>query len=346
MYIFKIILIIIAFFMLCPGMFVLWAWYKNNFSMKYLMQNLDFATDLDGFGGLPPVPNFDKNNTIVDTNCQQGYFIGIKDLGHTDGTDLCRNVCDSGEFDYKFIDKNGIFINGKEIRGAWCLPKPISRCNLNTSNAYIGINQYECVTKFPQLLGGPYGNQIIGCGDDNSFMDMLEEQTYSKYIPTNLIINDLDERLANGEFRYKCKFNSNDYFSLENTTIGSRFDVEKNSCSIFNSPGTLDFKTLTCKCENNINVDENVNLPCTNCTSGYAIIDEDRKQLGSRYGYSIGRDCVHPYRVTYHESLLSTIPCGINKLINMKDTQKTSCQRTLVLATNTYSPEMLEKILG
>lgn len=346
MLIFNLVLFIIAFLMLCPGFYVLWSWYKNNFSMKYLMQNLNYATDLDGFGGLPPVPDFDKNNQMSQDKCYQGYYIGIDDIGVDTGKALCENVCESGDFDYKFIDRNGIFINNKEIRGAWCLPKPISRCNLNTSNAYIGIGRYECITKFPQLLGGAYGNQIIGCGIDNTFMDMLEQQTYSKYIPTNLIINDLDERLPNGEYRYRCKFKEKSYFTLEDTTIGGRFDLEMNSCSTFDSPGTLDFKTLTCKCDNNLNINNDINLPCTNCTSGYGIVDEDRKQLGSRYGYSIGRDCVHPGKVTYHESLLSLIPCGVSKLISMKDSQKTSCQRTLVLATNTYSPEMLEKIVG
>lgn len=332
--------------MLCPGIYVLWAWYRNNFSMKYLMQNMNYATDLDGFGGLPPVPNFDKDNANNDDLCHQGYYIGMEDLGHTEGTELCGNVCGSGDFDYKFIDTNGIFVNKKEIRGAWCLPKPISRCNLSTSNAYIGINRYECITKFPQLLGGPYGNQIIGCGPDNTFMDILEEQTYSKYIPTNLIINDLDERLPTGEYRYKCKFKSNDYFSLEGTTLGGRFDIEVNSCAIFNSPGTLDLKNLTCKCENNFNLNDDPNLPCTNCTTGFGVIDEDRKQMGSRYGFSLGRNCVHPGRVSHHESLLSMIPCGMSKLISMKTDQKTDCHRTLLIATNTYSPEMLEKIEG
>lgn len=345
MLIFKIILFIIAVLMLCPGIYVLWAWYRNNFSMKYLMQNINFATDLDGFGGLPPVPNFDKDNENSD-KCYQGYYIGMEDLGQTEGTELCRNVCDSGDFDYKFIDKSGIFVNKKEIRGAWCLPKPISRCNLSTSNAYIGINRYECITKFPQLLGGQYGNQIIGCGPDNTFMDLLEDQTYSKYIPTNLIINDLDERMPNGEYRYICKFKSSDYFSLEKTALGGRFDMEVNSCAIFNSPGTLDIKTLTCKCDNNFNLNDDPNMPCTNCTSGFAVIDEDRKQSGSRYGYSMGRNCVHPARVTHHESLLSTIPCGMSKVVSMQETQRTGCQRTLVIATNTYSPEMLEKIEG
>lgn len=346
MWIFKIILFIIALLMLCPGMYVLWAWYRNNFSMKYLMQNLNYATDLDGFGGLPPVPNFDVDNTVTYARCDLGYFIGLDDLGHVDGTETCREVCDSGDYDYKYIDKNGIFINNKEIRGAWCLPKPVSRCNLNTSNAYIGINRYECITKFPELLGGPYGNEIIGCGPNNTFLDMLEQQTYSKFIPTNLILNDLDERLPSGDYRYKCKFDPNQYFSLEHTNIGGRFDIETNSCSLFNSPGTLDLKTLTCKCENKINVNDDINLPCTNCTSGYGIVDEDRKQLGSRYGYSIGKDCVHPDRVTHHESLLSHIPCGVSKLIGMKETQKASCQRTLIIATNTFTPEMMETIIG
>lgn len=346
MWIYLLFLLIIAIIIFSPAFYVLWSWTTNNFSMKYLMQNLNYATDLDGFGGLPPIVNFDPENSVSNVNCQQGFFLGLEDIGHIEGAQKCESVCQSGDYDYKFIEQNGIFVNNKEIRGAWCLPKPISRCNLNTSNAFIGINRYECITKFPQLLGGSSGNQIIGCGPDNSFYDMLNEQTYSKYIPSNLVINDLDERMPNGEYRYQCKFNKNEYVSLENTGLGSRFDIEKNICTTFNSPGILDFKTLTCKCDNNFNVDNDPNKPCTDCTSGFGIIDEDRKQYGSRYGYSIGTNCVHPDRVTHSESLLSVMPCGLSKMLNFKENQKTSCLRTLVLATNTYTPEMLEKIEG
>lgn len=333
--------------MLCPGIYLLLSWYTNNFSMKYLMQELNYATDFDGFGGLPLPINYDPNNSVDNSymKCVQGYYIGIEDIGYTSGTTLCSEICQSSDYEYKFVNASGIVINNKEIRGAWCLPKPIARCNLNTSNAFIGIKNYECITNFPQLLGGMHGNQIIGCGNENVFADMLNETTYSKFIPSNLIIDDLDERLPNGEYRYQCKYDKTKYFSLSGT-IGNRFDIETNICQVFDSPGTLDIPTLTCKCENDINVGSEKNAPCTNCTSGFEIVDEDRKQIGSRFGYSIGKDCSNPNLVSYQESLWALIPCGQSKMLQIVDTKKTACQRTLIQASNTYSPEMLEKIHG
>lgn len=337
-----IALIVILFW---PAIVFYRAWAKNNFSLDYLSQQLNYDTDLDGFGGLPLAHNYDSSGSAdLEADCSAGYFIGDEDLGASSGQELCNQTC--GESEYKFVSAAGIYINSKEIRGAWCLPSSVARCNLNTSNAFVGLNRYQCVSKFPQLFGGQYGNEIIGCGPSFAFSDMLAERTYSNFIPTNLVVSDLDQRLPDGSPRYVCKYNKTKHVDLANTGLGNRFDLETNVCAIFDSAGELDKEKLVCQCPNNNFFKNDPQMPCSRCTTGFGIVDEDKRQKGSRYGYSLGIDCVHPVTAGYTESAMAKVPCGVSTLTRFIKDKTTGCMRALVLATNTYSPPMLEKLLG
>lgn len=361
-YIFVIIFVISIFFIIIQPIIVLIkTWSESNFSNKYLSQDLDYYNDITGFDGLPNISHDDQLiGRIADSQdvCADGFYMGSIQMVNIDCTHVC-SATNSSQFTYKFISENNIVINNRYLRrGGWCLPSSLARCNLNISIAVKSVGKYECISKYPRLFGGLYGNDITGCSPLYEFKDNLKKITYSQSVPSTLVIQDLDERLPNSlEYRYACNTNKQ-FASFLDANLGDRFNLHYNSCNFFDTDGHI--KNQKCECTNKIAphnlikplmLDQNYTMEsiCTTCTSGYGIVDEQNAQYGSKYGISIGVNCVDPehieYYKTYYIEMNGVLPCGVHTLSKIREERvHYGCQRALLNITNTYTPQMLQLI--
>lgn len=355
------VFIFISVVLLWPGITFVIAWYQNNVSLEYLNRNAYSIIDNDGFAGLP-IP-FKYNKISGTTKCNDGIYLGPVDQINNSRSVDCNDVCggDGRTYEYKFIDSHHkIIINNRVLeRGAWCLPSEIAKCNLNISYALSGINQYQCVTAYPELFGGSVGNRIIACSPFNSIIDRKRKKIYSQYIPPNFSIDDIDELLDDGSFRYQCYIPDDNYRNLADFGLGNRFQLMPDSCGIFESSGKLSLDLRSCTCPEIVgqqllknefldgNNQTNQIRPCSKCTSGFGIVDENLPQVGSKYGISIGLDCVDPTNATYLESENSRMPCGLRLLKKIRNNnQSRGCQRAMLNASGSYSIETLERLRG
>lgn len=361
---FIIVLLIVVFIIFIQPLITLfWSWRKTNFSDVYLKQSLPYSTDLSGFDGLP---NFSKGDQLIgqvaDESCENGYYMGIIEMTDVNCTQICNSTNDN-QFQYRYINDNNIIINNHYLRkGGWCLPTSLARCNLNISIAVKSLGKYECISKFPSLFGGQYGNDIIGCAPVYKFQDNLKKIIYSSTVPSTLVIEDLDEKLPNSnDFRYTCMTTDQFGTFVERSDLGNRFQLFYDSCRFFDPDGKL--IRNKCKCSttkiNQIvkplfaNQTYDMEPICSTCTSGYEIVDENFPQYGSKYGVSIGINCVDPERIEYYKSLSiemnGVIPCGFKTLTNLRESNSDiyyGCHRALLNVTNSYTPEMLQLING
>lgn len=335
LYVKLILVIFFGIIFLYPVGQYLWAWSKYNFSEEYVRAGLGYTTSLSGFETLPaldfkksPIDSNGTTTTTIDSAmCTHGLYLGSEDKYIN-----CIDRCGHEDYEYRYINPNEkLVIHKRELYGAYCLPKAATQCNLNTSLAVIGLDGYKCISKFPTLLGGASGNEIIGC-DSGQLIDGLTNETYTHMIPTNLIINDINERLPNGLYRFRC-VNPADHIDVD-VTIGSRFESEIDVCKILDENGKRG-DDGTCVCDHYIN--RGNNAICTQCTSGWEVVNN---QHGSKYGFTLGRNCVDPMTVDERMSTVVPFPCGQTTL----DMNK-RCERALVNVTNTYTAQTLENIL-
>lgn len=375
LWIFIVILICVVCIIFIQPLIVLYiSWKKTNFSENYLSQNLQYSVGMTGFEGLPDFRKGDQliGQAITPEICSNGYFLGERELTNVN----CTNLCNSNSnlyFSYKFITKNSIIINEKYLRaGSWCLPTSLALCNLNVSLAIKSIGKYECVSKYPQIFGGLYGNEIIGCAPMYELNDNLKKITYTNNIPSTMVINDIDEKIPGTDtFRFSCNtfdnsnknHGNNNHFQtfLMRPDLGNRFQLFYDSCSFFDPGGKLVNNKCECSHEKRKNIikpglensSHTKEVLCSVCTSGYEIIDEKLPQFGSKYGVSIGINCVDPVYIDYVKSMPvysnGVFPCGLKTLLSIREDEKSEkygCHRALLNITNTYTPEMLEIING
>lgn len=362
------ILIIVLFIFIQPLLVIYNTWRKTNFSENYLKQSLPYSTDISGFAGLPDFSKGDQllGQATTEQSCENGFYMGIIEMNNVNCTSVC-NATSNKLFTYKYISDNNVIINNQYLRkGGWCLPTSLAYCNLNISIAVKSLGKYECISKFPQLLGGPYGNDILGCAPIYEFNDNLKKLTYTNNVPSTLVIDDLNEKLPNSqEYRYTCNMRNRQFSTLgQRPDLGDRFQLFYDSCSFFDEGGRMVNNACQCSAvsassSNNIvkpllegqrHSMENI---CTTCTSGYEIIDEKYPQYGSKYGVSIGVNCVDPERIEYYKTqyieMNGVVPCGTKTLLNLRENvsqPKYGCHRCLLNVTNSYTPEMLQRING
>lgn len=295
----------------------------SNYSFDYINAGIEVDGTASGFERLPiGYKNFNE--------CYAGLYVGAKD-NYVNCNERCNDESNS-LFDYKFImNKDNVIFNNKKLVGAYCLPKAVAKCNLNTSSAVLGKDGYVCVSVFPTLFGGPTGNTIIGCNGE--IVDNLTKHTYSKTIPSDFVIADINEKLDDGRYRIECTDQEN-YTNLP-TTIASRFDLVVNSCALLQKDARIDYEKMECVCSEGENLFGRKQSPCSDCTSGWA---KDVNKHGYQYAYAVGRHCSLP-NDSYKITDIIKVPCGAKTIKAGRH-----CERALILATNTYSPMALENM--
>lgn len=277
-------------------------------------------------------------------NCQVGKYLGPT----LDHNVTCRDLCGSGSYETIYLNQqraNEMSSDKYTYRpGYWCFPEAVEKCNLSTNLLLVSESEtIQCVNRFPQVLNN---NKIIGCNPTNQIVDRLTHTIYSEYIPSTLTVTNLDELLDDGTFRFMCNRDDKTFAPFN----GNRFFTIENKCNILadsqstSKPPQFKHGNISCACDNFLMNDDD--LICTDCTSGFGIVDEHYPQEGSEYAYSLGLTCVDPNHDNYALSLNAALPCGIKTLERIREEGKpTGCMRAIVDATNTYSPSTLAKIV-
>lgn len=301
---------------------------EYNFDESFLQTDLNYDSTMTGFDTLVSLGQT-KNEMYLDNNfsCANGMFLGSFDVYEN-----CSKKCKNDDYVYRYIhQQDNVIINSKKLFGAYCLPTQMAICNLNISYMVVGADGYKCLSNFPLLLGGSFGTEIIGC-KSKKLKDNLTNSVYDNFVPNNLIMNDPDELLQDGTYRFECVLNLNETFLP--TSIGSRFESEYNICSILDPEGRIDFEQKKCVCDNHVSKDPT--RSCTRCVSGWGVSND---QHGANYAYTIGRDCVDPMKASYAKTTIVKFPCGIRSIVTNR-----RCERAIINATNTYTPMALENM--
>lgn len=356
-----------------PVVIWLWSFNENNYPTQILESNFSRDDQLTGFKRLVDL-QFDTTNDETDTtttttttktrlrDCGNFFYLGAANKWQN-----CSQICQNRDYEYKYVyaNQNAVLAN-RRLVGAYCLPKDVAACNLNTSYALVGINGYKCVSRFPQLFGGHSGNEIVGC-HSRRLRDNMLNVIYEEYIPPGLVVRDLDERMPDGRYRFECVLLPNEIRLPAD--YGSRFESELNVCGLNdNYRGRLDFEAGMCTCKNYAGGNKN-NL-CTMCVSGWEITSLTPNVHGQKYAYTVGRDCVDidddvavdnltRISITEQPSARShltsriPIPCGHSTMKKIKllendknydDVTNKSCEHAILYATNTYTPPALENM--
>lgn len=283
--------------------------------------------------------------------CSKGYRLTEHDYGLT-----CNAICDSKDYVFAQYDKfNGMYIDGKLLVGKYCMPKTLAYCNTRTS--YIVAednNKYSCKSKFPELLGGEYGNEILGC--NGSLEDVLTKKIYVNFLPKFIRLTDPNEIMSasfsdssSTEYRYRCSkqrdSRDNEYISRMPITF-SRFDYTVNECAVLmnNSDNSVkpNWETGTCNCGVNSrikNLHGNKTFPCTSCLTSWKSIGSTFLQGGDR-GIGLGRSCIND-KVPINLWPVLKIMCGVQNRedVDNNNNKTTTCERGVIGLTASYSPQ-------
>lgn len=128
-----------------------------------------------------------------------------------------------------------IFDSAALNKGSYCMIGSRPRCNMKTTYAILTINSVTCQPKFPNMVGGQLGNTVVACNNTqindprNVLWDYRENEEFN---PITTIFTNEDEQLANGSFRFRCKFDGLDRRAnkyIENPL--NRFHPIENYCS-------------------------------------------------------------------------------------------------------------------
>jgi len=136
--------------------------------------------------------------------------------GSHDTTDTeCARVCVNDGARAINVHANDIVVFNSIVlhEGAHCYVGPRPDCNMRTAIALLTINSVTCRSRFPKLVGGRTGNDIVAC-NDNNIRDpqnvLWDYKENAMFDPFRTSVTDEDELLADGTYRFRCKFNGVD----------------------------------------------------------------------------------------------------------------------------------------
>lgn len=232
-----VILLIWMFYVLCYYSF------DNSIHVKIKttiqkLYNSSLQSLLNG-SGINNIPNINIVSTNPQVqqanNCAKGPVF-INNEFKIDNLDCIRICVNDSAKAIKVEDVETVaFDNSFLSPGSYCIIGPRPECNTNTTIVLMTINSVTCRPKYPELVGGKFGNTIIGCNNSiiNDPKNIPWDNKYNKpYNTYTTKITSVDELLDDSSYRITCKFNGTD--SLGNKYIESplnRLHPMKNYCT-------------------------------------------------------------------------------------------------------------------
>lgn len=230
------IIIVYVIYLLLYGTFDYEKYAAENDKLAEKLSNNKMQALINGSGinNIPSININTTNPTIKTANdCGKGpVFIG------TNGTnDDCIRICINSNASVINVAEHEEYIydsSGLQV-GAHCILGPRPLCNMLTSYAMLTVNSVVCHTKYPEIVGGEYGTQVVACTNNliqdpqNYLWDYKSNTKYDVYVNT---LTDVDEVMSDGNYRFRCKFNGTDV--RENLYIehpDNRFHPFRNYCA-------------------------------------------------------------------------------------------------------------------
>lgn len=188
-----------------------------------------------GVNNIPSLNLITTNPEVVKANsCGDGpVFIG------TTGKDLdCIRTCANDSARAVRVNDGETFAYESSILkpGVHCILGARPECNTKTTTVVMTVNSITCRPKYPRLIGGKLGGEIVACNNShindpqNVLWDYLENRRVD---PWRTAIQDEDELMPDGDdYRYRCKFygvdvRGNEYIEHPN----DRFHPIANYCA-------------------------------------------------------------------------------------------------------------------
>lgn len=179
---------------------------------EYYNNNLKGLLNGSGINNIPSLIIHSSNDSVVLANkCGQGP---IEASSHVTDSDCIRLCANSSAKVLTVYDGDIIVSNNSQLSpGTYCSIGDRPECNSQTTIPMLTINSVVCRSRFPQLFGGTLGNDIVACSSseftnvNNVLWDYLHNEAVN---PATILIDDADEKLTSGEYRFRCKFNGRD----------------------------------------------------------------------------------------------------------------------------------------
>lgn len=274
------------------------------------------------------ISGFEKYKDIrfdfPEQTCDLGKFVGHTQDDDTDCSTLCKDFSGESRYMYMFFNKP-VDLYGRKFHGGYCLPRRVTQCNETTSEILWQSGYYGCIPKYPHIL--TEFNRIVGC--NGYLQDGLTNTIYENFLPPEVVVQDIDERLTTGQYRFSCAKQTdligND---MIRPNTKNRFTLIRNPCATLIKNALLDYARLTdefkCQCrtpyENLFGKETN---PCTACNTQYDFIKKT---------VSIARN-VYTTGILLKRSNHFLWPPGLDSV-----TTGSGCERGTLHISTSYSP--------
>lgn len=177
-----------------------------------------------GINNIPSLNIITTNAAVATANqCGRGPVnIGLS------GTDSdCVKVCANSSAKAVQVGPDEQYYYGSFAlnEGANCIIGPRPECDTKTTIVLMTINSVVCRSKFPRIIGGTIGTNVVACNNRliQSPNNVLWDYKYNeKFNPLTTTITDEDEVLPDGTYRFRCKYRGTD--SRGNTYQENPFD--------------------------------------------------------------------------------------------------------------------------
>lgn len=306
----------------------------------------DYYKDLQNMQIDISYQNQDVDSIDRKIDCFNGYY-----LGNVRKKVNCNKICykpedSDAKFYYRWFNEPSNEFNV----GGYCMEKSFSECNtkINRYIFNIKLGTFQCIPRFPELLGGEFGNRIIGC--NGSFVDLKTKTEYHHSVPSTMEIKDINETFK-GDFRYQCTKKIDEMGNPLITPFPNslRFFQTRNVCAsmIFGASKDikLDAKNGACVFEDVESYPDlfehfkkNPTYPINACLSGWQKGNVTADNGAYKYSFGINIPCIGKYTPKKLWPIIK-YPCN-----EFNEARKIYCHKANLMATTNYSPLALTYI--
>lgn len=209
--------------------------YETNMNKQLQDPEVGKLVNADTINNLPNIDITTTNNEVNQAIRCRDTAIFLGTLPSTDYHMKCKTTCGgSGTVVHIKSSSEEYYYRGSKLDpGYWCVVNNV-RCNTNTSYYVASVNSWICRSKYPDMFGGPGGDDIVACmGPDqmtsNGVLARLwDYSTDTPVHPRDTVLTNQDEMISSGRYRFGCKILVNNYIQHPL----NRFRIVQNPCTI------------------------------------------------------------------------------------------------------------------
>ena len=255
--------------------------YLRKTNTNLLNENIAKLLNADTLENLPNITLVSDNTEIEALKkCKDGAIFMGPLVEENSYLKQCKKKCGSNGVIIDINIETEYYSNGLKLtEGSWCILNSVS-CNPKTSYVVATVNSTVCKSKYPNMFGGPSGNNVIACNNEyypatgSILWDNLKNEPID---PLTINMSHEDETLSDGSFRFSCQFNED---INQNKYIAhplNRFQPIRDPCKNTIHKASPEVKAVInstdwfCECGNYMetrvrNIDlGNTKSTCTNC---------------------------------------------------------------------------------